>query len=849
MSVSLTCSPALGHKGKQAGKSTSLLIKRVLYNLPTLSYRDMTMQFYQSSHYSSALEQAIDRYPVTVTPETSLLDVIKLLGQSQSRCSLTQTNSPVEEIKASCVLVIDEKPEEMIHILPDEQPEQSSLLGIVTERDIVQLIAAGILDNPTEAPLHKIRVAEFMSPVAVTLTESDDQDIFTALSLFRQHQILHLPVLDSRGNLVGVVTPERIRRVLQPSNILRLRRVGDEITTQVVTAPVTTSVLSLAQMMAAHQVSCVIIFKTGEKKKLTPVGLVTEQDIVEAQFLELDLGITQAATVMRTLSFYLRPNDSLWIAHQEMQKQQVQRLVVCGDEGELLGIISQVSLLRMLDPTEMYRVVKQLQQSVYQLQAEKVDLLKSRNAELEKQVKERTSKLHEQLQRERLLAKISMRIHQSLNLDEILNATVAEVRQFLQADRVVIYNIDSNKEGKLVAESFAAEWKPLARTLLPTSLVKHYIHIFEHENIYAVSDIHKHSLLTEEIARITEEQITAYLVVPIVQDGQLWGMIKAHQCSGSRQWQPSETILLQQLATQLAIAIQQAQLYHQVQELNTDLERQVQERTAELQQKVQELQQLNILKDDFLSTVSHELRTPLANMRMAIHMLKVAPNSEKGQSYLGILESECLRETNLINDLLDLQRLESASGPIVMESLNLLEWLPKIVTPFHSRTHERQQHLKVEYDPNLQSLKTNPNSLERILAELLNNACKYTPTGGEIFLSVNYGSCSKPLELLPNGKEKQKRKKPKASSQKSTIDSTDPPETLKIVIQNQAEIPQKELPRIFEKFYRVPNADPWKQGGTGLGLALVQKLVEQLGGKIAVESGNNLTQFTIEFPV
>ena len=68
------------------------------------------------------------------------------------------------------------------------------------------------------------------------------------------------------------------------------------------------------------------------------------------------------------------------------------------------------------------------------------------------------------------------------------------------------------------------------------------------------------------------------------------------------------------------------------------------------------------------------------------------------------------------------------------------------------------------------------------------------------------------------------------------------------MIRNPADIPEQELPRIFEKFYRIPNADPWKQGGTGLGLALVQKLVAQLNGTIQVESNQNLTTFMIEFP-
>ncbi|MGL6137732.1 MAG: CBS domain-containing protein, partial [Planktothrix sp.] len=590
------------------------------------------MEFYQSVRYSSALEQAIDRNPFIVTPETCLADVIKILGQSQNHCLLNPGSSLIEESRASCVLVINQDSEEIIPVLPDEQPQMAAVVGIITERDIVQLMATEILDPVIKNNLNKIRVAEIMSPISVSLTESDDQDIFTALSLFRQYQILHLPVLDIRGQLVGVITPERIRQVLQPANILRLRRVADEMITQVITAPVTTSVLSLAQMMTAHQASYVVIFQAGTQKKLTPIGLVTEQDIVEAQFLELDLMATPATTVMRNLSFYLKINDSLWMAHQEMQKQQVQRLIVCGDEGELLGIITQVSLLRMLDPTEMYRVVKQLQQSVHQLQTEKLELLKSRNAELEKQVQERTCK-------------------------------------------------------------------------------------------------------------------------------------------------------------------------------------------------VEELQQLNILKDDFLSTVSHELRTPLANMKMAIHMLKIVPDSERGKKYLEILESECMRETNLINDLLDLQRLESSSAPITLENLDLLEWLPNIINPFYSRTQQRNQILNIAYYPYLKTIKTNSNSLERVLAELLNNACKYTPNGGEIFLGIHYQGLSNWQELTSESKNKRKKKK-------QDIPLTSPPisDTLQIVIRNQAEIPEQELPRIFEKFYRVPNSDPWKQGGTGLGLALVQKLVAQLNG-------------------
>ena len=174
--------------------------------------------------------------------------------------------------------------------------------------------------------------------------------------------------------------------------------------------------------------------------------------------------------------------------------------------------------------------------------------------------------------------------------------------------------------------------------------------------------------------------------------------------------------------------------------------------------------------------------------------------------------------------MLDLQRLEAESYSISqVEAVNLPELLPSIIEPFRIRTGERQQTLTINLAPNLPILISDRTSLERILAELLNNACKYTPASGEIILGVRTSS----------------------SSQVATLDSA----TVTIfTVSNSAEIPAVGLPRIFEKFYRVPKADKWKQGGTGLGLALVQKLVECLQGSIKVESSNGWTTFTVKLP-
>lgn len=253
------------------------------------------------------------------------------------------------------------------------------------------------------------------------------------------------------------------------------------------------------------------------------------------------------------------------------------------------------------------------------------------------------------------------------------------------------------------------------------------------------------------------------------------------------------------------------------------------ERVKQLETRMAEIQRVNQLKDDFLSTISHELRTPLTNIKMATEMLEVTlnkalgllaepalPLAEREQlvRYLQILNDECKREFNLINDLLDLQRLEAPHSTLELETIHLQSWLPQVIQPWLVRTQKRQQVLQVNFDPTLPPLVCNRSSLERMLTELLNNACKYTPAKEQITVKVSVQSDIMQFRVCNSG----------------------------------VEIPANELARIFDKFYRVPSTDSWKQGGTGLGLALVQKLVKHLGGSIQVESDCAQTCFTVDLP-
>lgn len=299
------------------------------------------------------------------------------------------------------------------------------------------------------------------------------------------------------------------------------------------------------------------------------------------------------------------------------------------------------------------------------------------------------------------------------------------------------------------------------------------------------------------------------------------------------------------LQTQQTIAELKRQLQRE-QAISITLENQLQAQAAQhnklyqaAQAKTAELEHLNQIKDSLLNTVSHELRSPLTNMSLAAEMLErhlqflfnqagtmvsTDLDLQKVLSYLKILRDQCQREIYLVNNLLDLKHLDLGEHPLLPETLNLADWLASIVELFGQRTRERQQILQIQIAADLPAFKTDPLLLERILTELLTNACKYTPSGATITVVAQEVTIPRSEENLSS------------------------PEIQIRVSNTGVEIPAEALPRIFDPFYRIPKSDRWKQGGSGLGLALVQKMVQQLQGTVQVSSTNNLTEFVVELP-
>lgn len=310
---------------------------------------------------SPDLEAAIDRSPLIIPPDISLLRAIALMGQARGISCAIEANDIANEFtlpqknRSGCALIM----------------ENSKLLGILTERDIVKLTAQELI-------FEDVLVAEVMTQPVITLAQSNFKDIFAALFLFRRYRIRHLPLVDELDRMVGVISPETIRQAMRPANLLKLRRVADVMSKNIVHAPSNTTVLKIASLMAQHRVSCIVITELDEDEDIIiPVGIITERDILQFKFLQARLDKLEAKQVMSSPLFLLSPEDSLLMANQEMQRRRVRRLVVSWNWGRGLGIVTQTSILRIFDPMEMYGVIETLQSTVQQLEREKAELLAS----------------------------------------------------------------------------------------------------------------------------------------------------------------------------------------------------------------------------------------------------------------------------------------------------------------------------------------------------------------------------------------------------------------------------------------------------------------------------------------
>ncbi len=225
---------------------------------------------------------------------------------------------------------------------------------------------------------------------------------------------------------------------------------------------------------------------------------------------------------------------------------------------------------------------------------------------------------------------------------------------------------------------------------------------------------------------------------------------------------------------------------------------------------VTQLRRLESLRKDFVANASHELRTPVASVRSAAETLRTAMDDpEAAVGFLDMIERNATRLHLLVEDLLDLSRIESREFRLQWCDLELASFTQNLLDTYQPLAQPKAIHLEMGVPEDMKA-QVDRRALEQILGNLLDNAIKYCPTASTIRIEAS----------LVTGQSTQ----------------GDAPGIRMQVVDNGPGIPRMHLSRLFERFYRVDPGRSRALGGTGLGLAIVKHLVEAMGGKVSVES-------------
>ena len=219
---------------------------------------------------------------------------------------------------------------------------------------------------------------------------------------------------------------------------------------------------------------------------------------------------------------------------------------------------------------------------------------------------------------------------------------------------------------------------------------------------------------------------------------------------------------------------------------------------------VTDLMRLNRMRQDFVANVSHELRTPLTAIKGFVEALRDGglENPSQAEQFLQVIERHAERMDKIVSDLLLLSEMESPDRSLQKEALSFPDLISGAVDALHPLAEAKKQDLAVKIDGELPPVRGDGQKIHQVLINLLHNAISYTPEGGSVLLEARAVQGGVEISVCDNG----------------------------------IGIPPEDVPRIFERFYRVDKARSRDQGGTGLGLSIVKHIVEAHGGEVRVES-------------
>ena len=457
-----------------------------------------------------------------------------------------------------------------------------------------------------------------------------------------------------------------------------------------------------------------------------------------------------------------------------------------------------------------------------------------------------------QLRQQQTLAKIAQQIRNSLKIEDVLATATTQIKDLIGVDRVTVIELLAGGKIQAVEEAVSPEYpKMLGMIWNSDQFSSEAFEFYLQGKPRTVFDV-KHdpwSVGWQEELRIAKVQskIVAPILLPAVNSApQLWGLLIVDACSARRQWQDAEAKLLQQIADQLAIAIQQANLFEQLQtELNErqQAEAQLRERNEQLAISNQELARATRLKDEFLASMSHELRTPLnaiLGMSEALQELNFGPINDRQQKSISTIEKSGKHLLALINDILDLSKIEANKFDLEVSDVSIETLCKNSLLFVKELAHKKQISLKTQLPEYLRQLniRVDDRRCRQVLINLLSNAVKFTPEGGAIVLDVRITGESR---RQGDGETGSYEECELASRSQRRIEFS--------IVDTGIGIASENIGKLFQSFVQIDSSLSRQYAGTGLGLALVKRIVELHEGSVAVESSlDRGSCFTVSLP-
>jgi PAS domain S-box-containing protein len=403
-----------------------------------------------------------------------------------------------------------------------------------------------------------------------------------------------------------------------------------------------------------------------------------------------------------------------------------------------------------------------------------------------------------------LFSQITVKIRQSLNLTEILNTTVSEIRQFLNADRVIAYRFDGDWEGTVVVESVLPPWTPSIDVDVQDICFREGLwDTYRQGRKVAIDDIPNSDMPDCYKQLMAQFQVQANLVVPILESDHLWGLLIVHQCSAPRIWRNFEIELVAEIANQVSIAINQSNLLEQ----ETQRREQLAQQNIELAEARHEAETATRMKSSFLATMSHEIRTP---MNAVLGMTGLLADTELSAMQRDFVETVRISGENLltlINEILDFSKLEAHELELEELDFNLTNAVEEVADLLAMLAQTKGLELaSLIYRDVPLFLRGDIARLRQVLTNLVSNAIKFTKDG-KVIIKV----------FLQNETE---------TTANIEFRVTD----------TGIGIPAAAQQKLFQPFTQVDASTTRKYGGTGLGLAICKQLVDLMKGEIGIDS-------------